>query len=124
MLDIDKFKLINDKFGHSFADSVLKYVSGMIKRYIRSSDVVARYGGDEFIILMDNVTKPVVEDIAHRIQKKVSDSLFYNAQCTVSIGVCWMNLGGNISLNDAIAVADKFMYIAKQSGGNAVKICA
>ncbi|MDR1982356.1 MAG: diguanylate cyclase [Holosporaceae bacterium] len=124
MLDIDRFKLINDKFGHSFADSVLRYVSGMIKRYIRSSDVVARYGGDEFIILMDNVTKSVAEDIAYRIQKRIGDSLFYNAQCTVSIGVCCMESRGTISLNDAIAVADKFMYIAKQSGGNSVKICA
>jgi diguanylate cyclase (GGDEF)-like protein len=124
MLDIDKFKLINDKFGHSFADSVLRYISDMIKRYIRSSDIIARYGGDEFIIFMDNVTKSVVEDIANRIQKRVSDSLFYDAQCTVSIGICCMEPGGNISLNDAIAVADKFMYIAKQSGGNSVKICA
>ncbi|MDR2107127.1 MAG: GGDEF domain-containing response regulator [Holosporaceae bacterium] len=124
MLDIDKFKLINDKFGHSFADSVLRHVSGMIKKYIRSSDVVARYGGDEFVILMNDVTKSVAEEVSHRIQKKIEDSSFYNAHCTVSIGVCCIEPGGNISLHDAISIADKFMYLAKHGGGNSVKICA
>ena len=66
MLDIDKFKLINDKFGHSFADTVLKYVSNTIKRYIRSSDIIARYGGDEFIVLMNDVTRSEAENIANR----------------------------------------------------------
>lgn len=124
IIDVDKFKLVNDKHGHSFADSMLKYVSSTIKRYIRSSDLIARYGGDEFIIYMENVTKNTATQIAHRIQKTVENSPFKDASCTVSIGVCCVDNCGNLSINDAISVADKFMYIAKQNGGNAVSICA
>jgi diguanylate cyclase (GGDEF)-like protein len=123
MIDIDKFKFINDKFGHSFADSMLKYISNNIKRYVRSSDVIARYGGDEFIIVMNEVDKLKAVDIAHRIQKKIEGSPFNEIQCTVSIGVCCLESGEKMPIHDAISVADKFMYIAKQSGGNSVKIC-
>jgi diguanylate cyclase (GGDEF)-like protein len=123
MLDVDKFKAINDKFGHAFADSMLKHVSGMIKRYIRSSDVIARYGGDEFVIIMNNVAKSTAEDIAARIRKRICDSLFCNAQCSVSIGVCCVGPESSASLMEAISLADKFMYAAKESGGNSVKVC-
>ncbi|MDR0677512.1 MAG: GGDEF domain-containing protein [Holosporaceae bacterium] len=123
MIDIDKFKQINDEFGHAFADSILKCVSTIIKGCIRSSDIVARYGGDEFIIMMNNVTKSVTKEIAHRIQKRVKNSTFHDIKCTVSVGVCCIESDNNISISEAISVADKFMYIAKQSGGDSVKIC-
>ncbi|MDR2780938.1 MAG: diguanylate cyclase [Holosporaceae bacterium] len=122
MLDVDKFKIINDKYGHSFADSMLKYISSIIKRHVRSSDIVARYGGDEFIILMNDVSKVDVVDIVHRIQKKIEDSLFCNAYCTVSIGVCCIEPGGDISFPKAISIADDFMYAAKKDGGNTVRV--
>jgi diguanylate cyclase (GGDEF)-like protein len=124
MLDVDKFKTINDKYGHSFADSMLKHISCMIKRYIRSSDIVARYGGDEFIILMDAVSKTEASDIVNRIQKRIENSLFGGTSCTVSIGVCCAEPNGSISsFDDAISIADSFMYAAKQDGGNTVKVC-
>jgi two-component system cell cycle response regulator len=123
MLDVDKFKTINDTFGHSFADSMLKHVSNMIKKHIRASDVVARYGGDEFVVLMNDVTKAGAKDVADRIREKISASLFCGAQCAVSIGVCCVEPKSSSSLYEAISIADKFMYAAKQSGGNSVKIC-
>ncbi|MDR0581135.1 MAG: diguanylate cyclase [Holosporaceae bacterium] len=124
MLDVDKFKLINDKYGHSFADSMLKYISNMIKRHIRSSDIVARYGGDEFIILMRDITRSTAEDVVHRVQKKISDFAYQNVKCSVSVGVCYVEHIEKTSIYEAISIADKFMYIAKQSGGNSVKVCA
>ncbi|MDR0753660.1 MAG: diguanylate cyclase [Holosporaceae bacterium] len=124
MLDVDKFKLINDKYGHSFADSVLKYVSNTIKRCIRSSDIVARYGGDEFIILMRDITRSTAENVVNRVQKKISDFGCQNIKCSVSIGMCYIERVENTSIYEAILIADKFMYIAKQSGGNSVRVCA
>ncbi len=124
MIDIDKFKNINDKFGHAFADSMLRYVSGMIKKHVRESDIIARYGGDEFIIVMKNVTENTVGVISERIQKQIENTLFQGVNCTVSIGVCYAGSDGNVSMKDAITIADKFMYIAKQNGGNAVKVCS
>jgi diguanylate cyclase (GGDEF)-like protein len=124
MLDVDKFKLINDKYGHSFADSVLKYVSNMIKRHIRSSDIVARYGGDEFIILMCDITRATAENVVHRVQKKISDFAYQDVKCSVSVGVCYIERIEKTSVYEAISIADKFMYIAKQSGGNSVRVCA
>jgi diguanylate cyclase (GGDEF)-like protein len=124
MLDVDHFKAINDKFGHAFADLVLKHISSMIKKYTRSSDIVARYGGDEFVIIMYDINKQIVENVALRIQQKICDSCFDNINCTVSIGVCCVLRGENTSIQDAISIADKFMYVAKNNGGNRVQICA
>ncbi len=124
MIDIDKFKNINDKWGHAFADSMLKYISGMIKKQVRASDIIARYGGDEFIIVMKDVSKNIAHHVSERIQKQVEGTLFKGVHCTVSIGVCCTNVGESMSMKDAITIADKFMYIAKQNGGNAVKICS
>jgi diguanylate cyclase (GGDEF)-like protein len=123
IIDIDKFKSINDKHGHSFADAMLKFVSSTIKRYIRSSDVIARYGGDEFIIFMENVSRKTVSEITHRIQRAVENSPFKDANCTVSVGACCIDVDGNLGIKEAISVADKFMYIAKNEGGNSVRIC-
>jgi diguanylate cyclase (GGDEF)-like protein len=123
MLDVDKFKSINDKFGHSFADSMLKHVSNVIKRYIRASDIIARYGGDEFVVIMNDVTKAVAHNIAERIRERIDASAFGDAQCAVSIGLCCVEMKSDASLYEAILIADKFMYAAKQAGGNSVKIC-
>ena len=124
IIDVDKFKLINDEHGHSFGDFMLKYVSNTIKRYIRSSDLIARYGGDEFVIYMDNVTKNTASDIARRIQRTVENSQFKDVSCTVSIGVCYADSNSNLNIKKAISIADKFMYISKENGRNAVSVCA
>lgn len=123
LVDIDKFKSVNDTHGHSFADSVLKFVASMIKKFVRSSDIVARYGGDEFIIFMDNVSKKTAENVAKRIQHYISQSTFRDSRCTVSIGVCCLDASGKIGVKEAIAVADKFMYVAKENGGDSVQVC-
>ena len=124
VIDIDKFKVLNDKYGHSFADSMLKLIANSIKKHVRTADIIARYGGDEFIIFMDNVSKKTAEAIALRIQKTIEQSTFQNVSCTVSIGVCCIDARGKLKVHNAISIADKFMYIVKKNGGNAVQICA
>lgn len=121
MIDVDKFKLINDKFGHAFADIALNNIVRIIKGCIRSSDIIARYGGDEFVIVMQEVTKKSTIEIAERIQKEVSDFTMEDASFSVSIGLCCECLC--ISVKEAISIADRFMYIAKHNGGNTVRVC-
>ena len=124
MIDVDKFKTVNDEFGHSFADEMLKYISNTIKNCVRSSDIVARYGGDEFIILMNHVSKETATAVAQRIRKNFEKSTYQNVSCTVSVGVCCIiNDYQAIDIYEAISIADKFMYIAKQNGGNDVQVC-
>ena len=124
MIDVDKFKTVNDEFGHSFADEMLKYISNTIKNCVRSSDIVARYGGDEFIILMNHVSKETATAVAQRIRKNFEKSTYQNVPCTVSVGVCCIiNDYQAVDIYEAISIADKFMYIAKQNGGNEVQIC-
>lgn len=122
VIDIDKFKHINDKFGHTFADSMLRFIASTIKRYIRAADLIARYGGDEFIIFMEGVSKTIATEVAARIQQAVAKAMFKNANCTVSVGVCCIDTKESLRLSEAISVADKFMYTAKKQGGNAVCI--
>lgn len=120
VIDVDKFKLVNDKFGHLFADSMLKYVASTIKKYTRAADIIARYGGDEFIIFMDGVSREVAFDVARRIQKSIAEIIFREASCTVSIGICCKEAKENLKLRDVIFKADQLMYEAKKMGGNSV----
>lgn len=120
IMDIDKFKLINDQFGHIFADSMLKHIASTMKRYTRAADIIARYGGDEFIIFMEEVSKRAATEIARRIRESVANTIFKNATCTVSIGICCIKAKSDLNLQDAILIADNLMYRAKKIGGNTV----
>lgn len=121
IIDVDKFKTVNDKFGHLFADSMLKYIASTIKKYTRAADIIARYGGDEFIIFMEGVSEDVALNVAKRIQESVSKIIFKEATCTVSIGICCSEARENTKLQDIIFRADQLMYEAKKMGGNSVK---
>lgn len=122
MIDLDKFKEINDKYGHSFADKVLKEIVTHIKSYIRLSDFMARYGGDEFLVFMRNVSRAEIEKISDRLVRSVENKLFNGIRCTISIGACYVGKE-NVKLREAIYIADSFMYISKKSGGNSVYFC-
>ena len=122
MIDLDKFKEINDKYGHSFADKVLREVVAHIKSYIRLTDFIARYGGDEFLVFMRNISRGEIEKIAERLVRSVENRLFNGIRCTISIGACYVGTE-NVKLREAIFIADSFMYISKKSGGNSVYLC-
>ena len=122
MIDLDKFKEINDKYGHSFADKVLSEIVAHIKSYIRLTDFIARYGGDEFLVFMRNISRGEIEKIAERLVRSVENKLFNGIRCTISIGACYVGTE-NVKLREAIFIADSFMYISKKSGGNSVYLC-
>ncbi len=122
MIDLDKFKEINDKYGHSFADKVLSEMAAHIKSYIRVSDFIARYGGDEFVVFLRNLSFSEIEKISERLVRSVERKLFNGIHCTISVGACYVEME-KVKLREAIFVADNFMYISKKSGGNSAYLC-
>ncbi len=121
MIDLDKFKIINDEYGHTFADKVLRSLVMCLKYYVRPTDIIARYGGDEFIIFMRNVSKSEVISAATRLRENVASTSFNGISCTISVGICWIEVD-KMNLREAISVADRSMYASKQCGGNTVRI--
>ena len=121
MLDIDFFKKINDKYGHDAGDVVLKNVAQILQSRFRSSDVVARFGGEEFCVLAVNMEPDYAELIFEELRKKIEEtevaSGTENIKVTVSIGVCTKQMD---SLDEMIKFADKMLYKAKESGRNRV----
>ena len=121
MLDIDYFKKINDTYGHIVGDEILKEFSAVVLKYIRKKDILARFGGEEFILLMTETTKEEAKLVVERIRKKVSEYNFKKAgKVTVSIGLSENNPEKSIDNN--IEKADKALYMAKTNGRNRTEI--
>jgi diguanylate cyclase (GGDEF)-like protein len=125
MVDIDHFKVINDTHGHGIGDLVLREISARIKNSIRTVDVVARYGGDEFIILMPETALNEARQVAERVWRAVAESAIEKAgdpvSVTLSIGIAEMKKGIN-SLDELIKCADQSLYKAKSSGTNRIGV--
>lgn len=119
MLDIDYFKMINDQFGHHVGDSVLKKTGDFLAKYFRSSDVVFRIGGEEFLILIYNTNKENALKVAEELRKKYEQlSLIDNDTVTLSIGVSCLQIGMN--WEQWMKESDENMYQAKENGRNQV----
>ncbi|MCB9136614.1 MAG: diguanylate cyclase [Anaerolineales bacterium] len=123
MLDIDHFKNINDTFGHTVGDQVLRAISGRIKGAVRTVDIVARYGGEEFIILMPETNLDEAFEIGERVRMKITNTLIdveeNSIHITISAGVAEINTQAN-DLGKLIKLADQALYTAKQNGRNQV----
>lgn len=113
-IDIDDFKIINDTYGHDYGDIVLKKVAGIIQRTSRSSDVVFRYGGEEFVVILNDTNQDGAVIIAERIQANLANTV------TVSIGVSSMSEIDTI--HTLVKRADDAMYYAKTNGKNQIQI--
>lgn len=130
-LDIDFFKKINDNFGHQAGDQVLVSVAAVMREQLRTSDVLVRYGGEEFIALLGNIEESMAMDIAERIRSKIKDLVvdFQGAsiKATISIGsVTYKPSKGRKHLTtekigeNLIKKADKALYLAKNQGKDKV----
>lgn len=126
MLDIDYFKLVNDKYGHQVGDIVLREIAQMLKKLMRSSDLLARYGGEEFIMLLtqtsleDAITK--AETLRTFIEKQKFQKLKGAKGLTVSIGVSSYPVHNIRDSYDLVTCADHALYSAKDSGRNLVGV--
>lgn len=122
MLDIDHFKKINDSYGHIVGDQALKAVAKMIKETIRDSDVAFRYGGEEFVVLLNNTSEPGSSLLAERIRQNIANLDIpiegSTLKLTISLGAAV--LGGNESGEELLKRADEALYQAKNSGRNRV----
>lgn len=121
VIDIDHFKSFNDKYGHSFGDEVIKFVSETIETSMRTSDLHYRFGGEEFVVLASHTDREGAHQLAERIRQTVESLQHLNGcqiELTVSIGVT------NVTINDdprsLFDRADKALYQAKNSGRNRV----
>lgn len=115
LLDIDHFKNVNDTFGHITGDKIIKQISQLLKDNARKKDIVFRYGGEEFLMVLNADSLTEAEKIFNRIRHRIEIAPL-DPRITVSIGIA--KLEG--SIDRALAEADKYLYVAKTSGRNQV----
>ena len=122
LIDLDKFKAVNDTHGHLEGDLVLARVGRLLEQKCRQSNVVARYGGDEFIILMPETGIEQAEALAERLRQWLAtDTMLDEHKITGSFGVASYPVHGR-SAEEIIRVADVGMYVSKHAGGDRVSI--
>ena len=127
MLDLDQFKMINDKYGHPMGDAVLKEVSKAIKNTIRDCDIAARYGGEEFAIVLPETELKGAAMVAERLRKAVErlkiTAKDYCIQTTISVGVTsYLVSPEKKDKSEIISEADKALYVSKNTGRNKASI--
>jgi two-component system cell cycle response regulator len=129
MLDIDRFKTINDTFGHEAGDEVLKAFADRVRTHTRGIDIVARYGGEEIVIILPDAEAEGAYGIAERIRERIEAVPFAiqrdtrTVSVTVSIGVSWRR-PGDADPADMLKRADVALYRAKSAGRNRVEAAA
>jgi diguanylate cyclase (GGDEF)-like protein len=123
MIDLDHFKQVNDRFGHQRGDDILRRVASIIKERIRISDLMGRYGGEEFLVFLSPVELDGLLVLAEQIRQRVADSIVDGLGATISIGLVHGHLnGGEVGgeLDRLIQIADQRLYRAKAAGRNCV----
>jgi diguanylate cyclase (GGDEF)-like protein/PAS domain S-box-containing protein len=126
MIDIDKFKNINDTYGHKNGDIVIRTLATIMIENTRASDIVARIGGEEFVILLPNTMTGDAVTLANKLRKKIENHLIklednIDINITVSIGVASVIVEDEVTIDKALARADEALYKVKESGRNNVQ---
>lgn len=127
MMDIDHFKGVNDTYGHAAGDMVLAMVAERCRRNMRKIDVLGRFGGEEFIILLGDASLSVAHDIISRVHSEIQagrvSTIKGEVGVTASFGVATVDTS-SVDLETAVRLADEALYEAKNSGRNCIKIRA
>ena len=127
LIDIDHFKTINDQYGHPAGDQALRAVADILTRHLRPMDTAARYGGDEFAIILPNCRPDAGRVIAERIREQVEQTAIaieHTAvlRVTASIGVAHVSPWSSLLAKDVLEKADRELYRAKAEGRNRVSM--
>jgi len=124
MLDLDNFKSVNDKYGHMGGDKVLIEVGATIKSLVDDLGIVCRYGGEEFVVVLPNISINKTLEIAKKLNKSIKNQkiLFetYKIGLTISIGVSSVKMDSEDTIDKALNRADKALYRVKNSGKDSV----
>ncbi|MHA6261459.1 GGDEF domain-containing protein [Sporosarcina sp. CAU 1771] len=125
MIDVDRFKKVNDTYGHVCGDEALKHISNIIKHTARSSDAYVRFGGEEFAIVLPRTLVDEAQIIAERIREAVehSDFIFHNKHIPLTISLGVAEYEGE-QVEEFIEKSDKALYSAKVNGRNQVMVYA
>ncbi|MFT2091101.1 diguanylate cyclase [Paraglaciecola sp. 2405UD69-4] len=121
MVDIDHFKKVNDTYGHSTGDVVLRGVANAIQNTVRQNDIVARYGGEEFCVVLPNASQKQAMRIGETIRVNIENTKFEDVKVTSSLGVSSIKFNAR-SPTELIAQADDALYKSKASGRNQVTL--
>lgn len=126
VFDVDKFKDFNNNHGHRVGDKILLHMARLVKETVRNEDFVARYGGDEFVVILPEAALPVGRDIAEKIRVGMSGIEFKLFKKSDTVVFVKLSLGVSVGRSDDSAAdiflrADKALYIAKENGRNQVK---
>jgi diguanylate cyclase (GGDEF)-like protein len=121
MMDIDHFKKLNDEFGHLLGDEVLRQASHVFSQHLRKGDVVCRYGGEEFALLLPQTTGENALEVAEKLRRAIEAWHFPGVprKVTISAGVADSFASGKIR-DEIVSAADAALYQAKQAGRNCV----
>ncbi len=126
MIDIDDFKIVNDTYGHDVGDEVIIKLAKLLKESARESDVIIRFGGEEFVLLLPETSRLEAQTLAQRILRKFANEPFLVAhkelQITISIGLSELDPEHDRHIEDMVKKADLGLYEAKNSGKNQVQI--
>lgn len=120
-VDIDKFKLINDNFGHDVGDLALKHLSAILKDVSREYDIAIRWGGEEFVLMLPNTDENGAYALAERLRHKIESSNFQYCKMTASLGISTYP-NDNLDIEKVISNADSALYHAKETGRNRTSI--
>ena len=121
LLDIDHFKNVNDTYGHQTGDKVLIQIAHILKKKSRKADFVARFGGEEFVVLANNMNAKMAKYVFNKMREKISQQVFRDGDTefsvTISCGVCTEPME---TIDEMIKDADNKLYLAKNGGRNQV----
>jgi diguanylate cyclase (GGDEF)-like protein len=125
LIDVDRFKSVNDSYGHPTGDRLLKKLAEVLQQHVREIDVVGRWGGEEFVTLLHNTAANEAYQVAERLREAVSRAQFETGKdtiaMTVSIGVAAAP-PAHLTLDEMVHLADEAMYAAKAAGRNKTKV--
>jgi len=119
LIDIDNFKKINDTFGHDIGDNILSKLAKVMLLSLKDTDIIARWGGEEFLIYCPNTTLAETEILTKRLQNNIHQHLFLNKYAiTISVGLIELKTAETLEV--ATSKADNFLYQAKAAGKNRI----